>query len=497
MAPLLYTLGLDAGGFLKAAGSAISVMGSMELAIQGIGRAAAVMSAAFNLAADVERTTVAIDTITKSAATTAQVMGDLKKLAADTPFEMSDLAPAARMLLGAGTAAKEVSKQLRVLGDVAAGADTDLLGLVTVFNQVRGKGKLLSDDFNQLAERGVAGLREEIAKLKGISISGVADALSSGAVSARDLEAVLVRMTSSGGISFGAMEKQAQTFAGKLSTLSDAWASLLVSFAAPINDSLKPVIDDITGLTEALAPAFGVIGAEVAGVVTAVHEFINGLENGATATAAMALAFGGLIEKAYGLARVPLDAIAAALPGLGAAMTSLFSPLVEWLGTSLDAVAQRFSAGLAGALADVVKQLPGLADVGARMEFNAAGDRARGELQQIGANRQLAADSGPAFAQASANLSLAAEAMRDTFGAGLNDFIAGIADKAAVSGGNDSTAAAVVGESVARAIIAKIETPQGSMYTTLPGSGESNGSNAAQLEVLRGLLSEMQRINTY
>lgn len=491
MAPLLYTLGLDAGGFLKAASSAISVMGSMELAIQGIGRAAEAMASAFNLAADVERTTVAIDTITKSAKVTTQVMGDLRKLAADTPFEMSDLAPAARMLLGAGTAAKDVAKQLRTLGDVASGADTDLLGLVTVFNQVRGKGRLLSDDFSQLAERGVAGLREEIAKLKGISVSGVADALSAGAVSARDLEAVLVNMTSRGGISFQAMERQAQTFSGKLSTLRDAWSSLQVAFAAPINDALKPVIDDITGLTEALAPAFGVVGAAVSEVVSSVHAFVSGLSGGASATGAMAEAFGGLLVQAKALAAVPIESMLAALPGLGQAFLQFVIPVGDYLFARLEQAARNFTAIILSELASVFSGsfltagLGESASAAARVQSDAAqeaGMRAEG----IG-NVDIVAG----FAQASASLTEAAAAMRDTFNAGVTEIISKVVPPAsapeAVQGSYDGRYAfSPPGAST----MAGIQPASAAKVDTTPQKIDTLNST------MREVVGELRRINT-
>lgn len=364
MSDLKYTLGLDAGGFAAAASRAVSMLGSMELAVQGINRAASALASSFNEAASMERTATAIGTITKNARVTEQVMSDLKKLSADTPFEMSDLAPAARALLGAGTAAGTVADQLKMLGDIASAADTDIGGIVSVFNQVRGKGKLLTDDFIQLAERGVAGLREEIAKFKGISVDSVADSLSKGLVSAKDLEAVFGRMTGAGGIAFQAMERQAQTFTGKLSTLSDAWTGLQIAFAEPINDALKPVIDDMTRLTETLAPAFGIIGEEVGGLVEAAHNFILEVGQGGSVVAALGSAFGDLFATLGDFAGIPLGALKEGMPEIGAAFMLAVAPVGDWLAAKLTQAAYAFGAVMQEMMADAASVM---ADVGNNM----------------------------------------------------------------------------------------------------------------------------------
>lgn len=358
MADLQYTLGLDGSAFASAASRALSMLGSLELASQLVARASSAAMAAFDNAASFERTEVAIGTITKSAEKTLQVMTDLKKLSAATPFEMSDLAPAARALLGAGTSAAMVAKQLKVLGDVSAGADTDLRGLVSVFNQVRGKGKLSAEEFQQFAERGVAGLREEIAKFKGLDLNNVGDALSKGAVSAKDLESIFARMTGTGGIFFQAMERQSQTFSGKLSTLSDVWTQLQVAFAEPINSALKPVIDDIAHFTEMLTPAFAAVGSQVGTVVTACREFLLQINAGSSGVEALAASFGELFDQVVRLAAVPFLAIASSLPSIGAALMDVLNPVGDWLFNKLAQAAHNFASLLLGGISEALAALP-------------------------------------------------------------------------------------------------------------------------------------------
>lgn len=352
MSDVKYTMGLDSSGFVRNAGKAVAAISAIAVAAVSLTAASRAATASFNAAAQAEKTEVAIGTITKSIAQTKRVMQDVRDLSARTPFEMKDLAPAARALLGAGTATGKLKDQLRVLGDVAAGADTDIGGLVQVFNQVRGKGRLMGEEFLQFAERGVVGLREALAQVEGVSVDKVADSISRGEVSASDLEAAFRRMTSAGGIFFQSMERQSQTFLGKLSTLRDVFNQLLVSFGAPVNDALKPFIDDAGALTAKLQPVAALLGQQVAGAINAARGFLESLASGTPAVDALASAFGGLGETLSTLAAVPVNAMLAALPDLGSALLRVAAVTADFLGARLKAVAGEFGAGLAGLISD-------------------------------------------------------------------------------------------------------------------------------------------------
>ena len=514
MADLSYTLGLDSAGFMSSAGRAISLMGSMELAMQGMERAARALGSSFNEAASMERTATAIGTITKSAQVTEQVMSDLRDLAKDTPFEMTELAPAARALLGAGTAAGTVSDQLRMLGDVAAGADTDLGGLVSVFNQVRGKGKLTAEEFQQFAERGVAGLREEIAKFKGISVENVADALTRGLVSAKDLEGVFQRMTSSGGIAFQAMERQAQTFTGKLSTLSDAWTELQVAFAAPINDALKPIIEDATKLAETLTPAFEIVGTQIAEVITSSHEFINSLQQGTPLVEALGQSFADLFATLGDFAMIPLGALKDGMPEIGAAFLLALQPVGDWLSARLIQAAYSFGgvmlemaqdamqvmSGLGNnALNDLMKSMPditGMMDLGADWMFPRTDNASLQDTlsQKADAAGQKASDISME-ARLNDSLSLFAE--------GMSQIMDGLATRfdSFLSGGSETSTAAIaeaVSASFLDRLAAAAATPT---MLTVPASTPANApagslQSEAALNRLDAILGELNRLRT-
>lgn len=515
MADLSYTLGLDAGGFLGMGSRVISVMGSMELAVQGIQRAASAMASAFSAAADMEQVTTAIGTITKSATTTAQIMAELKADAASTPFELSDLAPAARALLGAGTQAGGLSKQLRMLGDISSGAGTDLQGLVSVFNQVRGKGKLSAEEFQQFAERGVAGLREEIAKFKGISLDSVGDSLSAGAVSAKDLETVFQRMTGSGGIFFQAMERQSETFTGKLSTLGDAWTGLQIAFAAPINDALKPIIEDAGKLMETLTPAFEAIGQQVATSLGSLRDFVLQLESGSGVVEAMVSSFGDLGAMLLEFVSIPIGAILDALPELGAGLLLIFGPATEWLGLKLEAAAYTFGVTMQRVLADAMEQLQSLGRnltndllkshplIAMHPVLSAVVDTVspKTEAPPSFSDRAKAANEKASGVDTSAmmekSFSLISEAMGEIL-EGMTGRLAAFQSGTPYS----ATDGADIGQTIADSFIERLadaagaQTERGNVNNANTATSAAATDSSAAINKLESILNELQRINT-
>jgi hypothetical protein len=355
---LTYSIGLDTKSFASGIAAGIRGLGHVGLAIEGLKKIGAGFSSPIMKAAQFEKTTTAIQTLTKNASVTAKVMKDLTKLGAETPFEMSDLAPAARALIGAGTAASDVVKELRMLGDVASGADTDLGGLVAVFNQVRGKGRLMGGEFIQFAERGVAGLDKAIAKLEGIALNKVSDQIEKGKVSAEDLTEVFRRMTSVGGTFFNAMVNQSQTFLGKLSTMRDAWDMLLVKFATPIMDALKPFLDDAAKGFDNMQTMAAFIGTQMGKVVVRAREFVKEIGQGGGALQALKTAFGDLFRGLGDIAMIPIGAMAAGLPGIADALMSVMTPTFRWLGIQMDIIGLRLGRAMSFAMVDALRALP-------------------------------------------------------------------------------------------------------------------------------------------
>ena len=169
---------------------------------------------------------VAFTTMLKSKAKADALMSDVVKFASTTPYELQDVGKGAKQLLAFQVPAKEVTKTLRQIGDLAAGVGAPLNDLVSIYGKVKAKGKLQAEEMNLFLERGIP-LVSELAKKYETTEQAIYKMASNGEVAFEDMHDVLVKLTSEGGMFFNLMDKQSKTITGQISNLSDAWAQML------------------------------------------------------------------------------------------------------------------------------------------------------------------------------------------------------------------------------------------------------------------------------
>lgn len=201
--------------------------------------AAAALFKGVKLAADMQSTSVAFETMLGSAESAQKVLGQLQKLGAQTPFEFPELANAGRMLIAFGESATTVAETLRRVGDVSSGVQAPIGEIAELYGKARVQGTLFAEDINQLTGRGIP-IIQEFAKQLGVSQGQVKKLASEGKITFPMLEAAFVSLTSQGGQFFGMMEKQSKTFNGVWSTLTDSINMGLADVGKPLMQELIP-----------------------------------------------------------------------------------------------------------------------------------------------------------------------------------------------------------------------------------------------------------------
>jgi len=200
------------------------VVGRIQRMITGIGTAAAAsfgVLRALTSAGQFEQTTIAFNTMIGSAEETKRTMEALTEYAAKTPFEMPEIQRAARGLIMFGERGDELMETLNILGNAAAGTSTDFGMLALIFNQIRGVGKLLTQDFRQLSTRGVICL-QDIADHFDVATDTAQRMLSTGKVSFEDVREILKGLSQEGGRFHDMTEVLSTSYTGLLSTLKDS-----------------------------------------------------------------------------------------------------------------------------------------------------------------------------------------------------------------------------------------------------------------------------------
>ena len=165
---------------------------------------------------------------------TTELISQLEKFSAISPFEFPQVAEQAKSLMAFWIQLKDIMPTMNVLWDISALLGTDKLPRLSyALWQVHANGKLLGWEFKQLVETGIP-IWEMLSKHTGIAnINGSTVAKLN--ISYKTLMDTLTEATSKWGLYYQGMLKQASTFNGLMSTLSetiwyvfrDIWQTLL------------------------------------------------------------------------------------------------------------------------------------------------------------------------------------------------------------------------------------------------------------------------------
>jgi tape measure domain-containing protein len=193
---------------------------------------------ALQASADFEALKMQMEVLTGSAAEGERVFNRLVKFAAETPFELNQLAKATNTLMGFGETADEAYDHLKLIGDIAAVSGGDFNGITVAFGQVSAAGRLMGQDLLQLVNNGVPAIKM-LADEMGVPKERIKDLVSEGKVTFPILVRAFERATSKGGMFEGGMEKLSRTSRGVWSTFKDNVNIALAKFGDEMQKSFN------------------------------------------------------------------------------------------------------------------------------------------------------------------------------------------------------------------------------------------------------------------
>lgn len=223
---------------------------------------------------------VAFETMLGSKSQADALMGQLIDTAAKTPFEMSEVAEASKMLLAYGMEGSKVNETLIRLGDIAAGLSMPLKDLAFLYGTTMVQGRLYTQDLNQFLGRGIP-LADELAKQFGKNKSEVKKLVEEGKIGFPEVQKAIEALTGEGSKFGGLMEAQSKTISGQISNIEDAWEQMMNEIGRSQEGNISGALD-ITGklienwrtVGKVVLTAAAAIGSYKAAVVTlaAVHK---------------------------------------------------------------------------------------------------------------------------------------------------------------------------------------------------------------------------------
>lgn len=221
---------------------------------------------------------VAFETMLGSKSKADALMGQLIDTAATTPFEMSEVAEASKMLLAYGMEGNKVNETLIRLGDIAAGLSMPLKDLAFLYGTTMVQGRLYTQDLNQFLGRGIP-LADELAKQFGKNKSEVKKLVEEGKIGFPEVQKAIEALTGEGSKFGGLMDKQSKTIKGQLSNIEDAWEQMMNEIGRSQEGNISGALD----ITGKLIENWKTIGKVVLSVVA-----IYGAYKAATMVAAVA-----------------------------------------------------------------------------------------------------------------------------------------------------------------------------------------------------------------
>ncbi|WP_338557904.1 tape measure protein [Paraclostridium sordellii] len=205
-----------------------------------------------------EQAQVAWATILGSQSKASQMMKDIEKYAAETPFTKMGVDTMAKQLTNAGFHGKELFDQLTKFGNMgsAFGIQEDSLKeMVRQYSQVQQAQVAYTEDLNILQDRGIP-IFKALGEVMGVPVSQVKKLASEGKVTADVYNKAIDSIASH---TTGAMENQSKTFSGMMSTLEDNLSMLAGALAKPIFDKMK---ENLQGLMPKLEEFTTLVGKE-------------------------------------------------------------------------------------------------------------------------------------------------------------------------------------------------------------------------------------------
>ena len=281
----------------------------------------------------------------------AAKLSELRKMAASTPFALSDLTEGTQTLLQFGIAADDTTGVLQRLGDISLGNADKLQTLVRAYGKMSSAHKVTLENVNMMIDAGFNPLNQ-ICEATGESMSDLYKRISDGSVSFEELQYAVQAATSEGGQFYNGMLEASQTFSGRMSTLKDNVSALTGELTsglfAALGDlvvKLNEVVTSFLDSDEKMAQLKETIGIATSVVAAAGAAFLaykgyialaSAAEVAHTAyTAAMTAAHAAAEAGTTGLALAqaalnavleanPIGLVVAALAALAAGLTTAY-----------------------------------------------------------------------------------------------------------------------------------------------------------------------------
>lgn len=225
-----------------ASGLSLMGFGLGGLATVGLSRA---VSKVVTLGAGFEAAQSNFATMLGSQKKANELLTELNRFAARTPFEITKLRDNAKTIIASGFDASEVKPMLQQLGDISQGDSAVLRRMVINLSEIKNNNKASIRDIRQFVTAGVD-IMSALEKVTGQDKATINQMISKNQITFDIVKKALNTLTGKGGTFFNSMAAKSNTLTGKFSNLVDN-LTLIAEDAGKgsLNDQLKGIVDDL------------------------------------------------------------------------------------------------------------------------------------------------------------------------------------------------------------------------------------------------------------
>lgn len=242
---------------------------------------------------------VALSAILQDRDEANKIFSQVQQMALQSPFTIMGLEKATKQMAAFGFEAKNLVPNVKMIADLGAGLGVALERIVLVMGHLKARNYLEGTMVRQFTNMGFNVLGE-LAKYyteiegKMVSVAEVQTRVKKKMVEFGDVEEVLKRVTSAGGMFYDMQKKQSESIWGQMQRITDAYDLMLNDIGraneGPIKAALT-LIRDLINHWRMLAPTIAAVGAVMTVVlaVQGVRLFIQSLNQLGAAVGTLAL----------------------------------------------------------------------------------------------------------------------------------------------------------------------------------------------------------------
>ena len=277
-----------------------------------------------------EKQRVALRSILQDMTGADMLYEKIQALAVESPFQFKELISYTKQLAAFSVPLDELYDTTKMLADVSSGLGVGMDRLILAYGQIRSAAFLRGTEVRQLTEAGVPILEELRKKFEelgeeGVTVGDVFDKISARMVPFEMVKEVFEDMTSAGGMFYQMQEVQAQTLAGKISNLRDAYEVMFAEIGGKNERVLKGMVDWVRRLIQ----NYDDVGREIVALIATYGLYRVALTTAMYHTTMLARAqitLTSVFKKAStALAANPYAAIAAGIAAVGYSIYKIVS----------------------------------------------------------------------------------------------------------------------------------------------------------------------------